>query len=67
MVIGDSMTKSLSVKALEEAAGHPVTVVKAYCSEKRWPNSRFPERSHQDVLPRALQVSFADFMTLECC
>ena len=60
MVISDSMTKSLSVKALEDAAGHPVMVVKAYCSEKRWRGSQFPEGNHQDVFARALQVSFAD-------
>ena len=49
------MTKSLSVKALADAAGHPVEVVKAYCSEKRWRGSRSPERNHQDV--------FADYDT----
>ena len=50
------MTKSLSVKALADAAGHPVEVVKAYCSEKRWRGSRSPERNHQDVFLRALQT-----------
>ena len=52
------MTKSLSVKALADAAGHPVEVVKTHCSEKRWRGSRSPERNHQDVFLRV-----ADFDT----
>ena len=54
LLIGDSMKKSLSLRALEEATQMAVVSKSAYCSVPEWDGAKFPESSHEENLPKEL-------------
>ena len=62
-IVGDSHLNSVKPRMVEKASGgklfgkgfnHPKEG-RAYCSTKEWPNSKFPNNNHKDLIPKVLE------------
>ena len=54
LLIGDSMKKCLSLRAIEEASRMTVVAKSAYCSVPDWEGALFLESNHEDNLYKEL-------------